>query len=92
MNKMKKQQARAAVLSDDSDTEQDDRGDFHENKRYAANRKKEVYLLRYKGASISAHMLITDRHFTAILTGMEEAKCPQAAVAIFIMLFEKLLL
>ena len=79
---MEKQQARAAVVSDDSDTGQDDRGDFSEYKRYAAIREG-ILFSEDKAASISAP-LSTDGHFIAVLTTLEKATCPQDVVAIFV--------
>ena len=83
VSKIERQQAYAAVVTDGSDTEQDDRGDFSKYKMYATIREREFSPLKRK-VEANLHTVSTDGHFTAVLTKLEEAKCPQEVVAIFV--------
>ena len=87
-DKMKTQQALAAVVSDDSDNELDDKGDFSEYKRYAAIREREISLLKTRVQGL-LHTLSTDGQFTAVLIRLEKAKCPQAVMTVFVDAFRQ---
>ena len=74
--------------SDDSDTELDGKGDFAEYQRYLSARNIEMSGLKGR-LQAQLHTVTSDSQMTAILTKLENLKCPPDVLTIFLEAFKQ---